>query len=248
MEQKIKQFLGYLAILLAVFLLVYLGFLIKGQYDSPVDISKIRTITMSAEGKVTGTPDIATVSFSVVTQGATAEQTQKENDAKMTKVTDFLKSKGVNESDIQTSGYNLYPQYNYNQNQQPPPITGYSQSQQVSVKIRDLNLLKTVTAGLTGQGVNQIDNLTFSIDDPDKLRSEARQKATDKARAKADELASKLGVKLGKVVNFSEGVGVEPVYGYALADASGYGGGGSSPIQPGSQDVNVTVTLTFELK
>ena len=249
MDQKIKNALGWLTTTLAAMLIIYVGLQIKTLYTSPVDITKIRTVTMSAEGKVTAKPDTATISFSVVTDGKQAEDVQKQNDQKMTRVIDFLKSKGLKEDSIQTSNYNLYPQYNYSQTGEPPVITGYTLNQQVTVKIKDLNAVKDITGGLTGQGVNQIENISYSIDDPDSLRAKAREQAIAKAKDKANDLARNLGVSLGKVVNFSEGqVGGPIPYPAAYDKGLGAGGGGPSPLQPGSQDVLVDVTLTFELK
>jgi len=249
MNERIKNALGAIGILLALCVVVYLGFQIRNQYQYPVRSS--RTVTMSAEGKVTAKPDTGSLSFSVVTQGRLAEEVQKDNDKKMVKVIEFLKGKGIKEEDIQTSGYNLYPQYNYNVAAgEQPIITGYNLNQQVSAKIRDLDSVKAITGGLTGQGVNQIDNVSFFIDDPDKLKAEARQKAIDKAKEKAQDLAQNLGVRLGKVVNFSEGgfADAMPYPSYAGGYGGGAGGGGYSPVQPGSQDVIVSVNLTFELK
>lgn len=249
MGQGIKNTLGYLGAILVILSVVFLGLEIKNRIERPVDLTSTPTVTMSAEGKVTSKPDTATISFSVVTQGRQAEDVQKENDKKMTKVIEFLKSQGVAESDIQTSGYNLYPQYNYNVAQgDAPSITGYSLNQQITAKIRELEKVSGITGGLTGQGVNQIDNVSFYIDDPDRLKGEARQQAVEKAKEKARELARGLEVRLGKVVSFSESDqsgGPYPLYrGYE----GGYGGGGGSPVQAGTQDIIVSVTLTFELK
>lgn len=246
MDNRLKNILGIITGILLLVLVATAAAIGKDKIFKPVD--KSRTIAMSAEGKVSGKPDIATVMFSVVTQGRDAATTQKSNDLKMTKVIDFLKGKGVKSEDIQTTNYNLYPQYAYPQNG-TPEINGYSSSQQVTAKVRNLETVQTVVGGLTAQGVNQIDNVTYSIDDPDKLRSEARQKAVDNARAKAEVLVKGLGVKLGRVVSFTEDNSSSPFppvpMGYR---GEGGGGGGMSPTEPGTQDVTVTVTVTFELK
>lgn len=242
MDPKLKNALGYVGAAVAIVIAVYYGVLTKQTLRAPVGSQ----IMMSAVGRATAAPDIAQIGFSIVTTGKEAAKVQEDNDKKMAKVIDFLKSKGVTEADIKTANYNLYPQYNYNTGEQPPPITGYTLNQSVTAKIRNLESVSGIIGSLTSQGVNQIDNVSYSIDDPDSVKAEARQEAVAKARAKAEELAQRLGVRLGRVVGFSENDYSDPGV-YPRYDA-GFGGGGASPVQPGTQDVEVQVTLTFELK
>lgn len=248
MKEQIKNLLGWLSAILAIALIIFLGVEVYNRTRSGYDLSNTRSISMSAEGKVAAKPDLAALSFSVVTQGNEAAKVQTDNDAKMTRVIDFLKSNGVTEEDIETSGYNLYPQYDYSSPNYSQEIIGYNLNQNVTAKIRKLETVSAILGGLTGKGVNQINNAAYSIDDPDKLKADARNEAIDKAKEKANELADRLGVKLGKVINFSEGQSYVPgpIYDRALPAADGYGGG--SPVQPGTEDVTVSVTLTFELK
>ena len=255
MNNQIKNLIGGLGAILMLLLAVFFGVEIKNRVSPPIDPAKTRSVTMTAEGKVSAKPDTASISFSVVTQGKEASQVQSDNDKKMKAVTDFVKSQGVKDDDIKTSNYNLYPQYDYNVRDVggtavPPAIIGYTLTQTVTAKVRDLDKVSGIVGGLTTKGVNQIDTVSYLIDDPDKLKTEARNQAVDKAKNKAVELASNLGVKLGKVINFSEGEVFlpQPYYERAMP-AVGFGGGGeTSPVEPGSQDVTVNVTLTFELK
>lgn len=253
MNNKIKDLIGALASILIISSIIFLAGEIKTRFSSSFDLSKTRSIAMSAEGKVTTKPDTATISFSVVTQGKEAAKVQEDNDKKMKTVIDFLKNQSIKDEDIKTSNYNLYPQYDYNirtldGSAVPPTIVGYTLNQSVSVKVRDLNKVGVLVGGLTSKGVNQIDNVTYFIDDPDTLKAEARKQAVDKAKQKANELAGRLGVRLGRVINFSENEisFPQPYFEKALPLASG--GGGAAPVEPGSQDTTVNVTLTFELK
>jgi hypothetical protein len=253
MINQLKNILGVLIAILLVGAILFIGIEVKNRLKTPIDLSKTRSVTMSAEGKVTAKPDTASLSFSVVTQGKEATKVQEENDKKMKTVTDFLKSQGIKDEDIKTSNYNLYPQYDYNLRYDaegkslPPTIIGYTLTQTVTAKVRELEKVPGIISSLTAKGVNQIDAVSYFIDDPDGLKAEARAQAVDKAKGKAQELALKLGVKLGRVINFSEG---ESYYPTALMDKNyGVGGGaGVSPTEPGTQDVTVNVTLTFELK
>src|SRR3989338_6578147 len=249
MKEQIKNILGYLGAILMVASIVFLGVEIINRARSDVDLSKTRSITMSADAKVTAKPDLATLSFAVVTQGKEADKVQTDNDARMKTVIDYLKSSGIAEDDIETSGYNLYPQYDYSKVQvSPPPITGYTANQNVTAKIRNLGSVPAILGGLTSKGVNQINNVAFTIEDPDKVREEARNMAIEKAKTKANDLASKLGVRLGKVINFSEGGGGMPIPIFYDKQFATEGRGGASPVQPGTEDVTVSVTLTFELR
>ena|SRR3989344_7432533 len=245
MKEQIKNYLGILGLLLMSALLVLVVIEIKNRGTS-VDYGK--TIQMSGEGKVTARPDTANLSFAVVTQGADSAKVQADNDTKMKKVIEYLKQNGVKEEDIKTSGYNLYPQYDYKPDGSSS-ITGYNLNQNVDAKLRDLGKVPSIMGGLTGQGVNQINGVNYFIDDPDALRTQARDEAIAKAKEKAQNLASTLGIKLGKVINFSEGESYIPYpMPYYAERGIGAGGGGTSPTEPGSQDVTMTVTLTFELK
>ena len=183
MREQIKNLLGWLGAILAVALIIFLGVEISNRSRSGYDLSNTRSISMSAEGKVTAKPDLATLSFSVVTQGKDSTKVQTDNDAKMTTVISFLKENGVAEDDIETSGYNLYPQYDYSKPEvYPGTIIGYNLSQNVTAKIRALDTVPAILGSLTTKGVNQINNVAYTIDDPDKLKADARNQAIDKAK------------------------------------------------------------------
>ena len=246
MSEKLKDLLVIVGSTLGVALMFLVGVEINQRLSQETDLSKTRSIMMSAEGKVVAQPDTAQLSFGVVTNGKDSAKVQEDSDKQMKVIIDYLKQSGVSADDIKTSGYNLYPQYDYTKPNPVQEITGYSLNQNVDVKVRDLNKVGSILGGLTAKGVNQINNVSYFIDDPDALRAKARTEAVGKAKQKAQELASTLGIRLGKVINFSEGTSpIDPPIFYG---ERGAGGGGTSPVEPGSQDVTVTVTLTFEIK
>jgi len=203
-----------------------------------------RTITISAEGKVTATPDTAKIQLSVVTDGPTADAVQQKNSENINKVTDFIKSSGVGDTDIKTTYYNLYPKYDYVNGRQIP--AGYSLSQTLEVKIRDLKKTGQILTGAVARGANQVSGVEFFVDDPDNLKAQAREQAFSKAQTKAQELAKLAKVRLGKVITFSESSsGQPPIF---LEKSLGYGGGGPAPdIQSGSQEITVSVNVVFEI-
>lgn len=228
------------------------------------------TISFTGEGKVFAVPDVATVSFSIVTEAKTSKDAQDLNSEKSKKVVDFLKSQKIDEKDIKTSGYNVYPQYSYPrpvplgvevQSYPVPPdspqyydsnpkISGYQVSQSFEVKIRDLDKVSSVLDGLVTAGANQVNQLGFRIDDEEKLKDEARAKAIADAKKKASMLQSQIGIRLGKIVNYSEGGGGYPIYYKTEAmDAGGRGGGGPLPeIPAGENEITVNVTITYQIK
>src|SRR3989338_678235 len=187
----------------------------------PTDIRD--TITITGEGKITAIPDIATVEVGVITDKSDVVAAQKENTEKVNTLIKKVKDIGVEDKDIQTTNYQIYPQYDYTSGRQT--LRGYQVSQSVRIKIRDLGKIGTMLSSVGASGANQVSGVSFTIDEPEALRQQAREKALDNAREKAEALAKRAGVKLGKIVSFSEsGGGAPPVPYYGRAEALGLGG------------------------
>lgn len=237
--------------LISVFLLVLI---VSGVFEIKKIANEGRlqkdTLTISATAEVDAVPDLATARFAVVTEGLSPEAVQEVNTRKINKVLDFLKDEGIDEKDIKTQNYNLFPRYKYDEGEQT--LVGYSLNQTITVKMRDLEQVGDIIAGVVDSGANTISSLNFSIEDPGELQQEARKLALEKAKEKAKELADVAGVKLGKVITFSESsVSFPPFYPqpYLLErDAAISFGGGGPTIEPGSTMVSATVSVTFELK
>ena len=209
-----------------------------------------RTVTVDGEGKVTAKPDIAIINLSVVSQGKTVKQVTLDGNQKMTAVTGEVKKLGVDEKDMVTSSYNLYPEYAYPENQQPQ-IRGYSLNQGITVKVRKLDTVDDVLDAGIKAGANQVGQLSFDIDEDSALKNEARDKAFKKAREKADQMASAAGVSIGRVITFSEGYVPPPVpvyRGYDMAYATGAEAVPAPSIEPGSKELTVTVSVTYEIE
>lgn len=212
-----------------------------------------RVINVSAEGKVVVSPDIANLSFSVVSQGKDPEKLQNDNNVKINNALDFIKSEGVDPKDIKTADYNLSPNYRYDEKRGVSSIDGYTLSQTVLVKIRDLGKAGKILVGLPSRGINQIGGLNFSIENPDKFLNEARKEAFAKARAKAEAMAEQNDMKIKGVVTFNEYGGGYPGPIYMRAEAFGKGGDvaptpAPPSIEPGSQEVTIQVNVTYEIR
>ena len=231
-----------LVVILAIFLLVSINQKLNTATTT-------NTVSFSGEGKVLAKPDIAVAYLSIVTEAATSKAAQDENSRKSQEVVDFLKKQNVDEKDIKTSSYNIYPQYNYPRFDKPE-IRGYQVNQSLQVKIRDLDNVSKILDGVVTAGVNQVGSLNFQIDNPEELKTEARQKAIDDAKNKANELKSQLGIKLGRIINFSENTYGYPVPLYERAISADAGGGisGGPSLPTGENEISVNVTLTYQIK
>ena len=209
------------------------------------------TIAVTAEGKVTAIPDIGLVNLSVENRGGTVAEVQQNGTKKMNEVVAYLKSLDIKKEDLRTSQYNLQPIYSYDPKTGKQNLDGYQLNQTVEVKIRDLDKVGDVLGGAIERGANQVGQLSFTIDDPEKLQQEARLKAVAKARLKAEALAQAAGVTLGKVRAFSENVNSPapyPMY-YARDMMLGAESKAQAPqIEAGSQEVIVNVSLSFEIE
>ena len=207
------------------------------------------TITITGEGKATAAPDTAQISVSVVTDGATADEVQQKNAKITNSVIDYLKSNGVESGDIKTIQYSLYPRYDYINGKQS--LAGFSLTQTMDIKIRDLQKVGELITGTVARGANQITSISYFIDDPETFKAQARAQAFDKAKEKAKEVSKLAGVRLGDVVTFSESINGYPIPMYEKAySLGGYGGGGgiSPDTQAGSQDIIINVSVVFEIK
>ena len=208
------------------------------------------TVSFSGEGKVVAKPDIAKVSLSIVTDALTSKVAQDENSKKSKTITDYLKKQNIEDKDIKTTGYNISPQYKYPQYGGRPTITGYQVNQSLEIKVRNLDNVSNVLDGVVSAGANQVNQLNFEIDNPEKLKSEAKIKAIADAKKKANELQSQVGISLGKIVNFSENTGGYPVPIYMKGEFDSWSGvGGEGPSVPsGENEITVNVSITYQIK
>ncbi|MDO8584454.1 MAG: SIMPL domain-containing protein [bacterium] len=208
------------------------------------------TISIEGQGKVTATPDIARVELGVYSEGTDVQRTQTDNTKKINAILDAIKKAGVSADDMQTSNYAISPKYNWDNGRQT--LIGYTVSQNVTIKVRDLKKVGDILTQAGALGANQINGVTFSVDDPSKLQQQARTKAIEDARSKANELADALGLKVTRVVDFSEASSQPgyPIPMMAKQDAAmGMGGAASVPdIQSGSLDITSNVSVTFEIQ
>ena len=206
----------------------------------------IMGITVSGQGEATGVPDLATVNLGVEAFRNTVQAAREDAAAAMNQAIAVLRDRGIEERDIQTSSFNIYPRYDQNgQN-----ITGFQVSNQATVKIRDLNALGSIIDEVVAAGgdLTRFQGVSFSIENPKPLEEQARAAAVADLTAKANQLASLTGVQLGRLVSISESGGFPypvPVAerGFAAQDAAS-----ATNIVPGEVQVMVTLNATFAIQ
>jgi uncharacterized protein YggE len=216
------------------------------------------TISVSGYGESYSTPDIATFSYSVVSEKPTVADAQADATAKANAVLSYLKSAGIDEKGIQTSSYSINPQYDYAgsvcANGYCPPgkqtLRGYEVRQTTTIKVRDTAKAGDILAGIGNKGATEVSGLQFTFDNPQQGQIEARTKAIADATAKAKELAKELGVSLVRIVSFNESSGGSPVPMYArnLDSAAGAAAQSSPEISVGQNKVTSNVSVTYEIR
>lgn len=245
-------------------------------YSKSIQPSSFRSFSVSGEGRVVAIPDVAEFSFTVITEGGPdLIKTQSENTSKINAAIKFVKSEGVKDADIKTQNYNISPRYQnyrcdypiplplgaesesvvsqefYPQPCPPAEIVGYTINQTVLVKARDFDKIGALLAGVVENGANSVYGPNFAIDDPTEIENEARAEAIKNARKKAEAVAKAGEFRLGRTLSISEG-GYYPSYYQKLAEtavADGRGGTLPAPtIAPGSQDVVINVSITYEIR
>jgi len=205
------------------------------------------TLNLSAHGETRIAPDMATINLGVMTEARTAKAAMDANARKMTGVVAALRAAGIAEKDIQTSGLNLNAQYAYEQNV-PPRLTGYQASNQVTIAVHDLARLGQAVDATVGAGANQINGISFGLDDPTAAENAAREAAVKALAAKADLYARATGHRISRLVTLSEGGGYSPVppmpmMSMARAEKADF----STSVSPGELKVRIDVTGLYEL-
>jgi len=200
-----------------------------------------------ATGEVTRIPDIVRIGAGVVTQAPTAVEALRQNAVRIERVRAALARAGIAARDIQTSTISLQPDYAYEQNQ-PPRLTGYRASNEVSVRFRDIAESGRILDALVAEGANQINGPNLGIDRPEAALDEARVQALANARARAELYARSLNMRVRRVLLVSEtGMAMPPPTPVMMmrgrADSAA-----ETRIEPGEQTLTVTLTVSFELE
>lgn len=208
-------------------------------------------ISVSGEGRSAVAPDMAVLSFSVVSDAKTAREALDANNKSMTDVLKALKDAGIAERDLQTSGFAINPQYQYPDNSdggnKPPVLTGYQVANSLTIRVRDLPKLGSIIDQAVTLGVNQGGSIFFTNDKPEAALTEARKAAVADAMEKAKVLSQAAGVSLGRVVEISENSRAPEPVPMMRAMSKEYAAD-AVPVAAGENTYNVSVNVTFAIK
>jgi uncharacterized protein len=206
-----------------------------------------RQVVVLGTGKVTLVPDVAYINIGVNTQSKNVAEALASNNQQSQALKDILKKMGVENKDIQTTSFNIYPQQQYDSSNQ---VIGtlYVVDNIVSLTVHNLPKLGEMLDAAVRAGANSINSIQFDVEDKDKALSEARQQAVQKAQLQAEELAKAAGVELGQILTINVLNANSPVPMY------GMGGGGFAqaastvPVSAGQLVLTVDVSVTYEIK
>ena len=247
-QDNLKKYFWFLLNgFLAVVVILGIFFVMPAVSKYQDSLYPSRSMSVSSQGKSTVTPDIARLSFSIVSNGKNPEELADNNNEKMNAVIENVKSQGIEEKDIKTTNYNLSPDYRYDENTERRFITGYTMTQTVSLKVRDLTKVASILGGITPLGVNQVGGVEFDLENRDKALADARAEAISKAKDKAEQMAKEAGVKLGRITSVNEYQSVNGYRGEYAMGGDMMKASIAPSIQPGTQEITVEVTLNYVL-
>lgn len=204
-----------------------------------------REIFVSGNGVARAAPDMAIIRIGVSREARTASQAMTEASAAAAAVLDNIKANGVEDRDVQTAAINLSPVWDHSNNRRPQ-VRGYVASNDLSVRVRELDNLGRLLDALVADGANTMNGLRFAIAETDGLETAARADAVKDARSKAETLAAAAGVTLGPVQEIREGGAVaapQPMMRGAMMEADAAG----VPVAAGELDIRVNVTVIFAI-
>jgi uncharacterized protein YggE len=209
----------------------------SGAHSAPGDTST-GGITVFGTGSANVTPDRASFSFGTVSQAATANAALTASSQSVARVVAALKKAGVAQADIQTSDVSLSPRMNDSNNE----IVGYTASNTVTATIKKLGDAGDVVDAAVSAGANQVYGPNLLASDQDAVYRDALKAAVAEARTKAETLAAASSSTLGKITAIVEGGAVTP-----MPMAVGAAKDSSVSIEPGTQKVEATVSVTFAI-
>lgn len=210
----------------------------------PAMAQETARITVTGEGTSERRPDLAVLSLGLTSEAATAAEAMAANSETLTKVLAALKAAGIEDRDLQTSNLSVNPNWSGYDSASGQKITGYTASNLLSVRVRDLDGLGSIIDSAISGGANTINGLSFGLVDPKPAMDMARKSAVADAQAKAALLVEAAGAKLGRIISISEGGGYAapaPMYRAEAAIAA------EPPVEAGEISTGVTVTIVYEI-
>lgn len=243
-----SKFLTAAVVFLAVVIIMAAIAGVMGAFPSRAETNQTtkNTINVSGSGKVSAAPDIAYVSLGVVTEDKVANTAQQNNASAMDQIISKIKAMGISAEDIKTTGYNIYPKYDYNKDNGESKITGYTVNNTVQVTVRDIKKAGSVIDVASANGANISSGISFGLSDYEKYYNEALKSAITAAKKRAETIAGVLAVSLKKPVTVTDNGGTAPVYDYKSYDMKANSAAASTPVEAGSIEVTANVSMVYE--
>ncbi|OZU87530.1 hypothetical protein CIL03_15670 [Virgibacillus indicus] len=202
---------------------------------------EMNMMTVTGNGSVFVEPDTVRIQLEVQTENESLSQAQQENANTMNQVFQALQNLGIPTENIQTTGFNITPMYDYIDGEQE--FRGYQVTNTITVKVTNIDQAGNVIDTAVSNGVNRVSNIHFSIEDSQKYYQQALSKALEDALAKAQTIANSMQLNLNPTpVKIIEQINEPPVAykTFAAAESS------STPIQPGQININAAVKVKFQ--
>lgn len=258
--EELKKVLKWSQVVLVV-LAIFLGAQALGSLKGLGAVEPVyNSISVNGEGEVVAIPDVATFSFAISVDANVVSDGQRQVTEKMDAILDGLKSMGIEENDIKTINYSIWPKYSFEPTICSPTFCppsrqvqdGYTISHNVSVKVRKTEEAGSALALVGENGATNISSISFTVDDMEEVLDEARAKAIADAKDKAKNLAKELDVRLVRVVSYHDNNQGGPVPYYQ----EGFGGdavrdlsqGPAPKIPVGENKVVMNVTVIYEIR
>lgn len=258
MLKRNRPWLGSKTIFCPLFLLITLLFLLSAGSQALALASPLQAtgssppiLVVSGTGYANVYPDQAKVTLAVVTTDRLLIKAQKENNSSVASLTKALNGLGIPSSQIETSGYYVWPQYRYPESKEgiPPEIIGYQIRNEVTVTVTQLNKIGQILDAALKAGANEVQSVSYSCRDDTAAQQQSLTTACLKAKAKANTVAQALGLKLGEILDVRE----SNTYTEPYPVLRGLGGMAEAPFdpetqyQPGLIKIQSTVTITYTL-
>ena len=262
-ERKARLRRGLRIVLIVFLVVIIVNCAVESMHWDRSDSNKQENvISFSGHGEVSAVPNIANVSFTIQKDATTVKDAEN-GVAEIEKASlAFLRANNVADKDFKTTDSSFYPKYEYRTekampcplNNCPPPVSnsvivGYTASESITVKIRNIDDAGKIIQGLGTIGVSDLNGPNFTVDNEDSFKDAARKLAIDEAKAKAKVLAQDLGIRLGKITSFSEnGNNPMPMYAKAMNADNLATVAAPAEIPTGENLITSDVTITYELK
>ena len=207
-----------------------------------------RTVSVSGQGIVTAQPDTVILQIGVSVEARTVAAARGQAAAAADAVIAAVKADGVADQDIKTVQFNIGPRYDNNNGQSV--LRGYSVSNVLQVKIRNLDSVGKVIDDATAAGGDAIvvQGISFTIENTDPLTHQARLLAIQDAMIKANDYATAAGATVGPVISISEQSSATPTPVLAAPAPAAAASAARTPVEGGTQQVRVQVSVVFQLQ